>query len=140
MEPADPRKSKRPRRIRLIVGIVVIVAAAGALLWLGLGRGVVYYYSVAELLAKGGVYNVRVAGDLEDGSLADVGEGGHMFTIRDREQQMVKLTVVYQGALPDAFKDEPGSEIVAEGDFDGAGVFTARVLITKCPSKYEAAP
>jgi cytochrome c-type biogenesis protein CcmE len=140
MESADARKSKSPRRIRLIVGIAVIVVAAGVLLWLGLGRGAVYYYSVTELLAKGTLSNVRVAGDLEEGSLADFGEGGHTFTIRDREQQTVKLTVVYQGALPDALKNEPAAEIVAEGDFDGTDTFTARVLITKCPSKYKAAP
>jgi cytochrome c-type biogenesis protein CcmE len=140
MESASPPKSKSPRRIRLIIGISVIVVAAGALLWLGFGRGTVYYYSVAELLDKGSVRNVRVAGDLEEGSVGELGEGGHTFAIRDREQQMVELTVVYDGALPDAFKNEPGTEIVAEGDFDGAGTFTARVLISKCPSKYEAAP
>ncbi len=110
------------------------------LLWLGLGRGAVYYYSVTELLAKGGSKNVRVAGELVQGSVVDVGDGGHTFIIQDREQQTVKLIVVYQGALPDALKNEPAAEIVAEGDFDGAGSFTARVLITKCPSKYEAAP
>jgi cytochrome c-type biogenesis protein CcmE len=140
MESAGPRKSKRPRRIRLIVGLAVIAAAAGVLLWLGLGRGVVYYYSVAELLAKGSTDNVRVSGELEGGSVVDAGQGGHTFTIRDRGQQTLELTVVYQGALPDAFKNEPGAEIVAEGAFDGVSTFTARVLITKCPSKYEAAP
>jgi cytochrome c-type biogenesis protein CcmE len=140
MESASPRMPNRSRRTRLIIGISVIVVAAAALLWLGFGRGTVYYYSVAELLDKGTARNVRVAGDLQEGSVAEFGEGGHTFAIRDREQRTVELTVVYDGALPDAFQNEPGSEIVAEGDFDGAGTFTARVLITKCPSKYEAAP
>jgi cytochrome c-type biogenesis protein CcmE len=48
--------------------------------------------------------------------------------------------VVYRGALPDAFKDQPGTEVVAEGRLDGQGIFLAQTLITKCPSKYEAAP
>jgi cytochrome c-type biogenesis protein CcmE len=126
--------------MRLIIGIAVIVAAAGVLLWFAVGRGTVYYYSVAELLGKSGGQDVRVAGDLQAGSLKDDGQGGHTFTLLDREQQAVKLMVVYRGALPDAFKDQPGTEVVAEGRLDGQGIFLAQTLITKCPSKYEAAP
>ncbi len=51
-----------------------------------------------------------------------------------------KLTIVLDGALPDAFKDQAGAEVVAEGDYDGSDTFLANSLITKCPSKYEAAP
>jgi len=131
---------KNPRRIRLIVGLAVIVAAAGVLLWLGVGRGAVYYYSVAELLAKGQAERVRVSGELEGGSLAEDGQGGFTFTVYDRDRPTDRVTVVYGGALPDSFKDEPGSEIVAEGDYYGDGTFRAQTLITKCPSKYEAAP
>jgi cytochrome c-type biogenesis protein CcmE len=140
MESAGPLKSKSPRRIRLIVGIVVIVAAIGALLWLGIARGTVYYYSVAELLGKGAIQHVRVAGDLEGLPQVDDAKGGFTFTIRDRDQPVAKLKVVYDGAVPDAFKSEGVVEVVAEGDYDGAGVFVAEGLITKCPSKYEAAP
>jgi cytochrome c-type biogenesis protein CcmE len=139
MERADPPKTKNLRRIRLIVGLTVIVAAAGVLLWLGIGRGTVYYYSVAELLAKGDAERVRVSGELEGGSLAEDGQGGFTFTVYDRDRPAERLTVVYDGALPDSFQDEPGSEVVAEGDY-GGGTFRAETLISKCPSKYEAAP
>jgi cytochrome c-type biogenesis protein CcmE len=123
-----------------MIGIAVIVVAVGVLLWFAVGRGSVYYYTVAEILVKGQASNVRVSGELEGGSFVDEGSGRYTFVIHDREQNTVKLTVDYTGALPDAFKNEPGAEIVAEGDFGGGSTFSARTLITKCPSKYEAAP
>ena len=140
MASSNPSKMNKPRRIRLIVGLAVIVAAAGVLLWLAIGRGAVYYYSVTELLAKGEAKGVRVSGELEGGSLADDGRGGFTFVIYDRDRPADKLAVVYSVALPDHFEDRAGAEVVAEGDYDGDGTFQARTLITKCPSKYEAAP
>ena len=135
-----PRKSRSPRKTRLMIAAAVIVAAVGVLLWFAVGRGAVYYYSVSELLAGGSASNVRVSGELQGGSLVESDGGEYTFVIYDREQQGLTLKVTYSGALPDAFKNEPGAEIVAEGDFDGGSVFSARTLITKCPSKYEAAP
>ena len=41
----------------------------------------------------------------------------------------------YSGAVPDAFK--PGAEVIVEGGMDAGGGFTAKVLMTKCPSKYQ---
>ena len=140
MESAGPRKSKSPRRIRLIVGAAVIAAAVGALLWLGFGRGAVYYFSVSELLEKGVIRDVRVSGELVGASLVDDGESGFTFTVHDRDEPAKTIKVVYRGALPDTFQNQSDAEVVAEGDFGGAGVFLARSLITKCPSKYEAAP
>jgi cytochrome c-type biogenesis protein CcmE len=42
--------------------------------------------------------------------------------------------VNYRGALPDTF--EKGAEVIVEGRMDGTA-FTAKTLMTKCPSKYE---
>ncbi len=41
------------RAIKILVGAVVVAVAVGALVWVGVGRGSVYYYTVSELLAKG---------------------------------------------------------------------------------------
>jgi cytochrome c-type biogenesis protein CcmE len=117
----------------------VVVVAIGALLWLGIGRGAVYYYSVSELKALGSAQHVRVSGELEGGSLVDRGALGVTFVVYDRDIPADIIAVAYSSALPDAFKNEPGAEVVAEGDYDGNGTFSAQTLITKCPSKYEAA-
>jgi cytochrome c-type biogenesis protein CcmE len=139
MQSPSPRKIKNPRKTRMLVGIAVVVVAVGVLLWLGIGRGAVYYYSVSELKALGSVHHVRVSGELEGGSLVDHGEAGFTFTVYDRDKPAISLAVVYDGTLPGAFKDQQGAEVVAEGDYDGSGTFSALTLITKCPSKYEAA-
>ena len=65
---------KKPRKTRLIAGLVVIAAAVGVLLWLAVGRGAVYYYTVSELKALTGVQHVRVSGELQGGSLAGGGQ------------------------------------------------------------------
>lgn len=140
METPRTRKTRNPRRTRLLVGLAVVVVAAGALLWLAIGRGTVYYYSVSELKALGSAQHVRVSGELEAGSLVSSGSADHTFAIHDRDDPTAKLTIVLDGVLPDAFKDQAGAEVVAEGDYDGSGAFSAVTLITKCPSKYEAAP
>jgi len=123
----------------MLVGIAVVVVAAGVLLWLGFGRGSIYYYSVSELKALGSAQHVRVSGELEGGSLVSLGVTEYTFTVYDRDTPADRVTVVYDRPLPDHFRDEPGAEVVAEGDYDGNGTFSADTLITKCPSKYEAA-
>lgn len=127
------------RTLKIAIAAVVVLAAAGVLLWLGTGRGATYYYSVSELKALSVAEHVRVSGRLQDGSLARGDSTRFTFTIYDRDDPSSKLQVTYEGALPDAFKDKPDSEVVLEGERLADGTFLATTLIAKCPSKYEAA-
>lgn len=45
-----------------------------------------------------------------------------------------ELKVIYSGSMPNNF--ETGTSVVATGRYDN-GVFHAREILTKCPSKYE---
>lgn len=128
------------RRAKVIIAAAVVVVAAGSLLWLGLGRGAVYYYSVSELNALSSARNVRVSGELVAGSLVREGNTHITFQIHDRDKPSDSLDVAYDGALPDTFKDKADAEVVVEGDRLTDGTFQARIFIAKCPSKYEAAP
>ena len=128
------------RAIKILVGAVVIVLAVGALLWVGVGRGSVYYYTVSELLAKGPTQQVRVSGELVGGTVEGLGTTTLKFVIHDRDQTDQTISVVYTGAIPDSFKDQADAEVVAEGDLAAGNSFVATVLTPKCPSKYEAAP
>jgi cytochrome c-type biogenesis protein CcmE len=127
------------RAIKIVVGAVVVAVAVGALVWVGVGRGSVYYYSVSELLAKGPAQQVRVSGELVAGTVEGLGTTTLKFALHDRDQIDQTISVVYNGAIPDSFKDQADAEVVAEGDFGAGGSFVATVLIPKCPSKYEAA-
>ena len=62
----------------------------------------------------------------------------HLFTVHDIEHSEVTFPVVYEGVLPDTFTDD--IEVVLEGRFGTDGVFQAKTLLTKCGSRYEAAP
>jgi cytochrome c-type biogenesis protein CcmE len=128
------------RAIKILVAAVVIVAAVGVLVWVSVGRGSVYYYTVSELLAKGPAQQVRVSGELVGGSVEGLGTTTLKFVLHDRDQTDRSISVVYNGAIPDSFRDEPNAEVVAEGDFAADGSFLASELTQKCPSKYEAAP
>jgi cytochrome c-type biogenesis protein CcmE len=128
------------RGIKILVGAVVIAAALGVLIWVAVGRGSVYYYTVSELLAKGPMPHVRVSGELVAGSVQRLGSTTLKFIIHDRNLAEQTIAIAYTGAIPDSFKDQPDTEVVAEGDFVAGDSFVATVLEAKCPSKYEAAP
>lgn len=118
----------------------MIAVALGVLIFVAVGRGSVYYYTVSELVAKGPMPHVRVSGELVEGSVEGLGTTTLKFVIRDRDRVEQTIAVAYSGAIPDSFKDQPETEVVAEGDFVAGDAFVATVLESKCPSKYEAAP
>jgi cytochrome c-type biogenesis protein CcmE len=128
------------RTIKIVVGAVVVAIAVGVLVWVGVGRSSVYYYTVSELLANGPAQQVRVSGELVGGSVEGLGTTTLTFVLHDRDRIDQTIPVLYNGAIPDNFKDQSDSEVVAEGDFGADGSFVATVLLQKCPSKYEAAP
>lgn len=119
--------------------ILVILAT---LIWLaagGVGEAKTYYKTVAELNQMGQEAlgkRLRVAGDVEDGSIRRSG-GEVRFVLR---QEHLKLPVVYRGSdpLPDTFRD--GAEALADGRMGPDGVFQASRIQAKCASKYEAKP
>ncbi len=133
-----PRKKNVPllKRKRVIfVGAIVLIAIA-ALSYIGVSKFATYDITVSEFVAKAGSFTgkqVRVVGEIVPGSVnQDTKNFTLSFTIADGN---VSLPVVYQGVVPDTFKE--GTDIVVEGKSDQQGVFQASQLITKCPAKYE---
>jgi len=57
------------------------------------------------------------------------------FTEKDRTASVL---VDYKGTLPDIFK--PGVTVVAEGSLGADGVFHARTVLAKCPSRFSTTP
>ena len=83
--------------------------------------------------------SVKVSGKVVPGSYSRSNEGlTHHFTVQDIEHPDVTFPVEYSDVLPDTFTDE--IEVVVEGRFEQSGVFQANTLLTKCGSRYEAAP
>jgi cytochrome c-type biogenesis protein CcmE len=61
------------------------------------------------------------------------------FAVRDRNGKGATLPVTYSGEVPDPFRG--GREIIVKGTMrNGTFVGERDSLVTKCPSKFQAAP
>ena len=120
---------------RFLMGGIIVFLAIGYLVFMGFQDSVTYYYTVSELMEQGSsIYdeNVRVKGQVAPDSVEQEAAGRILkFTIIDGEN---RLSVTYQGAVPDTFK--VGAEVVVEGQFNSNGIFQAHTLMPKCPSRY----
>lgn len=130
---------------RFMVGLVGVAAVITYLVWTGVSETMVYYLTPSELLAKVSEdptfadVGVKVSGKVIPGTYERVqGELLHRFRVRDLVDESVTFEVEYRDALPDTFTDE--AEVVLEGRLGSDGVFQATTLLTKCGSRYEAAP
>lgn len=113
--------------------VVVVAGCVGYLIFTASGASAEYYVTVSELSAHPTSGEVRVAGVVQN----DVKTSGlHVsFTEKDGTASM---PVDYTGTLPDIFK--PGITVVVEGTMGAEGVFHARTLLAKCPSRFSTQP
>lgn len=113
----------------------VVAGCVGYLVYSSSGASAEYYLTVSELRSHTTSGDVRVAGVVQ----ADVqrSDGGLQvqFTEKDGTAAMV---VAYHGTLPDIFR--PGITVVAEGRLGADGIFHARTVLAKCPSRFSTVP
>jgi len=130
---------KKKKRLRFIIGGIILVLALGFLIYTGMRGTMRYYMTVSELVAKGNSAHgegVRLGGRVVEGSINwDSLKLELKFNITDGKR---KIPVLYKGVVPDAFKS--GAQVIVEGTYSPGGVFRATTLLAKCPSKYVAAP
>ena len=77
---------------------------------------------------------MRVAGVVQD----DVQKSDGLHVTFTEKDGTASMPVQYTGTLPDIFK--PGITVVVEGKLGGDGVFHARTLLAKCPSRFSTQP
>jgi len=130
---------------RFMVGLVGVAAVVTYLIWTGVSETMVYYLTPVELMERVEAdptfhdVGVKVSGQVVPGTYRRVdGELLHVFTVHDLVDETATFAVEYRDALPDTFTDEV--EVVLEGRLRTDGVFEATTLLTKCGSRYEAAP
>ena len=120
----------------------LVVIIIGTLAWLAIGgvsENKTYYKTISEVGAMGPrAYEdrLRVAGDVEPGSIVREGATVHFVLAQEKH----RLSVVYSGTepLPDTFRDN--AQALADGKMGRDGVFHAAKIQAKCASKYEAKP
>lgn len=117
-------------------GIAAVLAACvGYLVFTATASNAQYYRTVAELRADPAAGESRVLGTVQpDIQRLDGGLEVRFTALQDG----AALPVDYRGQLPDIFR--PGIQVVVEGRLEPDGVFHARTLLAKCPSRFTAAP
>lgn len=137
----EGEKPSRRRRKRLpisfILGGLAILGAVIYLIYANTQANAAFYLTVSELKSctTCAAQSVRVAGVVQAGSVVNNEQNQQIsFVIAESGQS---LPVVYSGIVPDIFG--PGITVVVEGHYTGTGPFQAQTLLTKCPSKFQAA-
>lgn len=130
---------------RFLVGLLGVAAAVVYLGWTGVTETMVYYLTPAELIDRIAEDDsfagspVKIGGKVVEGSHHRTeGELLHVFVVEDLVDPSARFQVEYRDAVPDTFSDE--AEVVLEGILRDDGVFEANTLLTKCGSRFEAAP
>ncbi len=122
--------------IRWAVLGVVVASCVGYLVYSASGGAAEYYLTVSELRSRQpATQDVRVAGVVQNDIQRSDGGLHVQFTEKDRTASVL---VDYKGTLPDIFK--PGVTVVAEGSLGADGVFHARTVLAKCPSRFSTTP
>jgi cytochrome c-type biogenesis protein CcmE len=120
---------------RFLIGGLVVFVAIGYLVFTGLQSSTMYYFTVSEFAQKEAAVigeTVRINGQVASGTVTKDDPGHNVkFTITEGGQS---LPVIYQGVLPDTFKEE--ATVVVEGQLNDDGMFRAQTIMLKCPSKY----
>ncbi|MEW6663420.1 MAG: cytochrome c maturation protein CcmE [Bacillota bacterium] len=128
------------QRHKIIIGLLVIIMAMGAMIAVSIGSTAGYQLRISEVLAKGEELKGRyllVEGYLLPETVNWDGKKIELrFFVTDGES---KMQVVFNDVPPDNLT-VPDTQIILKGKYDsGAGVFLADKVETRCPSKYEAA-
>ncbi|MBN1482915.1 cytochrome c maturation protein CcmE [candidate division KSB1 bacterium] len=121
---------------KIIIGVVIIIAALGFLIFSGFKDNASYYLTVSELYAKEDITHadgIRIHGYVDPATIEWDSQAIEVyFKLYDQGDT---LQVYYQGVKPDQLAD--AQQVVAEGYLRPDGVFQANRILLKCPSKYE---
>src|SRR5712692_6342936 len=124
---------KRRRLLALVLGLGML-GAATALVLAAFNDNLVFFYGPSDLAEKAisPGRRIRIGGLVEQQSLVRPADS-HGVTFRVTDGKTV-IAVVYDGILPDLFRE--GQGVVAEGRLRGDGAFVATSVLAKHDEKY----
>lgn len=122
----------RHKRAALIAGGVTAVALAAYFVLNAFQSNLVFFYSPSQIVAGEAPKErtFRIGGMVKVGSVARENMTTR-FVVTDTAQD---ITVSYTGILPDLFKE--GKGVVAQGQLDAKGQFTAAEVLAKHDENY----
>jgi cytochrome c-type biogenesis protein CcmE len=135
--PAVPGTKNKGATKFLIGGVVIAATIIGLVGWAMSRPGsTAFYLTTSEVVERGptsGADAYRINGNVVPGTV-DARGLETTFAITDGATDVIVHT---DKPLPDAFKDDANTEIVALGSFNGT-IFSASEVLAKCPSKFKA--
>jgi cytochrome c-type biogenesis protein CcmE len=122
----------RHKRLVLIAASLAVLGIATALILSAFRENLVFFFSPSDIVAKKAPAErtFRVGGMVETGSVKRDGVAVR-FVVTDTANT---VPVVYQGILPDLFKE--GKGVVAQGKLSADGVFHASEVLAKHDENY----
>jgi cytochrome c-type biogenesis protein CcmE len=126
--------TRKQQRLGLLALGIAALAGATALVLVAFNDNLVFFYSPSDLKAKAVATDrrVRIGGLVEVQSLSRAPDGRSVsFRITDGAAD---IAVVYQGLLPDLFREGQGA--VAEGKLRPDGTFAALSVLAKHDENY----
>jgi len=126
--------TRKQQRLGLLALGLAALGGATALVLVAFNDNLVFFYSPSDLKAKAVAADrrVRIGGLVEAQSLSRAPDGRSVsFRLTDGSTD---VAVVYQGLLPDLFREGQGA--VAEGKLRPDGVFAAASVLAKHDENY----
>jgi cytochrome c-type biogenesis protein CcmE len=128
------------KKIKFIIGGLVIVGLIGYLIASSISSAGAYYREVGEVLEQQTALtgkNLRVSGNVVTESITyDAATLNLNFNISDPADPAKQIPIHFHGVQPDQMTRE-GSSAIVEGSLGPNGVVEANNLLLKCPSRYE---
>jgi cytochrome c-type biogenesis protein CcmE len=130
--------TRRRSPARLVIALSVAAVLAVFLLYTSIAGGGTPSVAPSEVAGRTG--QVSLTGVVVGPVTGDAHAGGMRFRLRDIQGGSRKtVAVLYRGSVPDQFKI--GRDLVVDGSLrNGTFVAVSGSMVTKCPSKYTAAP
>ncbi len=126
--------TRKQQRLGLLALGMAALGGATALVLVAFNDNLVFFYSPSDLKAKAVAPDrrVRIGGLVEKESLSRGPDGRRIsFRVTDGATD---IAVVYEGLLPDLFRE--GQGVVAEGKLRADGVFAATTVLAKHDENY----
>jgi cytochrome c-type biogenesis protein CcmE len=125
---------RKQQRLALVIVSLALLGGATALVLLALSDSIAFFVTPSDIATARVAVDkrFRLGGLVVPGSVEHTGEDGTVsFELTDQAHE---VRVLYQGLLPDLFRE--GQGIVAQGRLGRDGVFVADEVLAKHDEKY----
>ena len=129
--------TRKQQRFALVIGALVILGVAAALVLTALRDSIVFFYTPAEVMEKLASKEItpgrriRLGGLVARGTVKKGDDARVEFIVTDTDKTM---RVSYKGVLPDLFRE--GQGVVAEGVLMADGPLKADTVLAKHDENY----